>query len=220
MTANDKCLERYPVPAAENGNPFISRLEIRKSVFVTRTMRCRNAGEARAIVSNVRQLHPDASHNCWAFVAGPPGNTACIGFSDDGEPHGTAGKPILNVLLHSGIGQICSVVSRWFGGIKLGTGGLSRAYQGAVSENIAGLPLLVCAPRLIFKVFLEYSLLDAFRRLLSDVEAELLQEEYGKNVKFLFSIPEDRVKEAQTRIRELSSGRVQLEQSAFDTCLN
>src|SRR5690606_7146777 len=88
----------------------------------------------------LRAEYPDATHNCWAFVAGPPGDTASIGMSDAGEPHGTAGRPMLDVLLHSDVGEVVAVVTRYFGGTKLGTGGLVRAYGGAVQHALAELP--------------------------------------------------------------------------------
>ena len=83
---------------------------------------------------------PDATHNCWAYVAGPPASTGRVGMSDAGEPHGTAGRPMLTVLLHSGVGEIAAVVTRYYGGIKLGTGGLVKAYGGAVLAALEALP--------------------------------------------------------------------------------
>ncbi|MFQ8890076.1 MAG: IMPACT family protein [Bilophila wadsworthia] len=83
---------------------------------------------------------PDATHNCWAYAAGAPGQTSKVGYSDDGEPHGTAGRPMLTMLLHGGVGELSAVVTRYFGGIKLGTGGLVRAYQGMVKLGLETLP--------------------------------------------------------------------------------
>lgn len=211
MSASDKRVERYQVPAAGMAEPFATRFEIRRSVFLAQTARCASAVEARDFVSSIRNSFPDATHHCWAFAAGSPGDTARIGFSDDGEPHGTAGKPILNVLLHCGAGQIAAVVSRWFGGIKLGTGGLARAYQSATLENVEKMPRVMLAPRVRFRASCEYALLDGLRRLLSDMEGVIEGEEYGANVNFLFNLPADRATEARERMREISSGRIQPE---------
>lgn len=211
MSASDKQVERYPVPAAGMADPFATRLEIRRSVFLAQTARCASSTEARDFVCSIRNRFPEATHHCWAFAAGSPGDTAQIGFSDDGEPHGTAGKPILNVLLHCGVGQIAAVVSRWFGGIKLGTGGLARAYQAATLENVEKMPRNVLTVRVRFKAYCDYALLDAVRRLLSDVEGAIETEEYGSHVNFLFNVPADRAKEATERMREISSGRIRPE---------
>ncbi|HSR43143.1 MAG TPA: YigZ family protein, partial [Longimicrobiales bacterium] len=106
---------------------------VRRSRFVTTLARAPDAEAAAAFVQRIRDEMPDATHHCWAFVAGPPGNTRAMGMSDDGEPHGTAGRPMLTALLHGGVGEVVAVVARWFGGTKLGTGGLARAYAGGVS---------------------------------------------------------------------------------------
>ena len=101
---------------------------------------------ARAFVEQIRTKHADATHNCWAFVTGAPGHSGQVGFSDDGEPHGTAGRPMLQVLLHCGVGEITMVVTRWFGGVKLGTGGLVRAYQDSVRSGRPGTHLPARGP--------------------------------------------------------------------------
>lgn len=95
---------------------------------------------AKAFIERIKQEFPDATHNCWAYAAGAPGQTSKVGYSDDGEPHGTAGRPMLTMLLHGGVGELSAVVTRYFGGIKLGTGGLVRAYQGMVKLGLETLP--------------------------------------------------------------------------------
>ena len=91
---------------------------------------------AAALVARLREEFPDANHHCWAFVVGPPGSTARVGSSDAGEPSGTAGRPMLEALVHGPVGDAAAVVVRWFGGVKLGTGGLARAYSGAVRDAL------------------------------------------------------------------------------------
>ena len=83
--------------------------------------------DAKIFIARIKDEFPDATHHCWAYVAGPPGDTAQIGMSDDGEPHGTAGKSILTVLLYSEIGETVAVVTRYFGGTKLGTEGAGKS---------------------------------------------------------------------------------------------
>lgn len=112
----------YRVPAGHH------RVEdvVARSRFVTTLAHAPTAAAAHAVVAQIRDELPDATHHCWAFVAGSPGSTTHIGLSDAGEPKGTAGRPILTVLLYSGIGEVVAVSSRWFGGTKLGTGGLAH----------------------------------------------------------------------------------------------
>ena len=119
---------RYLIPA---GRHRVEQ-EVQRSRFLTTVEPVASAEEARAFVARVSAEFPDANHHCWAFVVGPPGSTASVGLSDDGEPHGTAGRPMLTALLHGGVGDIAAVVTRWFGGELLGKGGLVRAYTGGV----------------------------------------------------------------------------------------
>src|SRR5512136_3037013 len=130
-------MSRYPVPAGS------ARVEetILRSRFIASAAPAATVEEARAFVAALRAEFSDATHNCYAYVAGPPGSTAQVGMSDDGEPGGTAGRPMLAVLLGSGVGDLVAVVTRFFGGTKLGTGGLVRAYSGGVKAALAQLPL-------------------------------------------------------------------------------
>ena len=141
MAERNNASLRYSIPATGREKPHITELVIKKSRFVTQASHCVSAEDARGFTAEIRAHNFNASHNCWAFNALAPGQTGLSGSSDDGEPHGTAGRPMLQALLGSGVGEICVVVSRWFGGIKLGTGGLCRAYRQAVTENLATLPM-------------------------------------------------------------------------------
>ncbi|NCW45442.1 MAG: YigZ family protein, partial [Gemmatimonadaceae bacterium] len=111
---------RYQVPRERH------RVEqvIDRSRFICTVERVQSVEEAQAFVRAMNAEFADATHNCWAYVVGAPGSTDRIGMSDDGEPHGTAGRPMLTVLQHCGVGEIAAVVTRYYGGTKLGTGGL------------------------------------------------------------------------------------------------
>lgn len=111
--------------------------EIKKSRFITQLIPVDTAELAKANVEAVRKEHPQARHHCWGYVLGRADDSMLWGFSDDGEPSGTAGKPILSQLSGSGIGQMLAVVTRYSGGIKLGTGGLVKAYGGGVAQALA-----------------------------------------------------------------------------------
>lgn len=128
-------MSSYNVPDLAPGEIHREEEVIRRSRFIVSMARVQGPDQAKAFIERIRVEHPDATHNCWAFQAGPAGSTAFAGCSDDGEPKGTAGRPMLTVLLHCGVGEIAAVVTRYFGGTLLGTGGLVHAYQGMVKKG-------------------------------------------------------------------------------------
>ena len=125
-------MESWLIPA----EPVTFVEEIKKSRFITLLAHTNGVEAAKAFVESVRMQHPDARHHCVAWVAGPPNDSQKLGFSDDGEPAGTAGKPMLSQLMGSGVGEITAVVVRYYGGILLGTGGLVKAYGGGVQQAL------------------------------------------------------------------------------------
>lgn len=131
---------RYPVPDLALGHRYEVAIEIERSRFITWLAHAPDSHASDQLLAAARRSHPNASHHCSAFVAGPPGEQVKIGFSDDGEPGGTAGRPMYQALAGDGIGQVAAVVTRYFGGIKLGTGGLARAYTQAVMAALAEVP--------------------------------------------------------------------------------
>ena len=118
-----------------NGS-FTAEIEVKRSRFIAVCAHTAGLAEAKAFIKSLKQLYPDARHHCYAYIAGSPSNSNLYGYSDDNEPSGTAGRPIFNHLVHSGIGEVSIVVVRYFGGTKLGTGGLARAYSDATKQVI------------------------------------------------------------------------------------
>jgi uncharacterized YigZ family protein len=194
---------RWRIPAGRHESEQV----IDRSRFRCTIERVTSPEAAGAFVRAVQQATPDATHHCWAFVAGPPGSTSHIGFSDDGEPHGTAGRPMLTVLLHSAVGEIAAVVTRWYGGVKLGTGGLARAYGGAVQDALASAPLTwrVDAVPLVLRV--EYGAVTPVRALLQELEAEVQHEEYAALVRYDIMLARDRVAALTRLVADLTRGR-------------
>ncbi|KAA0012049.1 IMPACT family protein [Billgrantia pellis] len=131
---------RYPVPDLPIGTWRESLTEVEKSRFIAWLCHAPDAAAFEAVLAEARRAHPNASHHCSAYIAGPPGEQNAIGFSDDGEPGSTAGRPMYQVLEGAGLGQVGCVVTRYFGGTKLGTGGLARAYAQAVAQGLETLP--------------------------------------------------------------------------------
>ena len=198
---------RYLIPATSHR----VEEEIRHSRFVTSVGGAPTVEAARAFIAGVSNEFADASHNCWAYVVGPPGSTSQIGMSDAGEPHGTAGRPMLNVLLHSGIGDIVAVVTRYFGGTLLGTGGLVRAYSGGVQLALQTLPTMEHVPSVELIVVVEYTTVTLLQRLLPEYEAELTHQEFAADVTFRVKVPIERVAPFTTRLTDLTHGQALIE---------
>ena len=199
-------MTRYAVPAADTRQPHCTELVIRRSRFFTQCAHTPGPAAARAFVEQVRRQHADATHNCWAYAAGAPGNSAQIGSSDDGEPHGTAGRPMLQIIMHSDVGELCMVVSRWFGGVKLGTGGLVRAYQDSVRENLVSLPLRQRVPEARLALRLAYAHLDGLRRMLPVYEARIEAEDYQAEASLELLLPQEHIAAFETALAGISNG--------------
>jgi len=178
---------RYPIPAAT------ARTEetILRSRFIATVAHADTVEGARALVSEVSEEFKDANHNCWAYVIGPPGDTSRVGMSDAGEPHGTAGRPMLDVLLGSGVGDIVAVVTRYFGGTKLGKGGLVRAYSGGVKAALEGLELRELVQTVTVRVTIAYADVTSFKHSLPQFEGEVTEESYGTDVVMVVVLPEE-----------------------------
>ena len=164
---------------------------LKKSKFITTLAHAASPEEARQIIAGLKTEFSDANHNCWAYVAGPPGDTAQCGMSDDGEPHGTAGKPMLNVLVHCDVGEIVAVVTRYFGGIKLGKGGLVRAYSGAVQDALDSLKRIEKRTWSRGSIVVGYKRLEPAKRLLAASGARVLTENYIEHVIIEYEVPEE-----------------------------
>lgn len=168
----------YPIPA----RPARSETVIKRSRFITTLVHAPSAAAARDHVRSLREKYPRANHHCWAFVAGPPGDSREIGCSDDGEPHGTAGKPMLQVLLNCGVGEIVAVVTRYFGGTKLGKGGLVKAYTQGVQAALSDLRLTEKREWTALAVSCSYAELDNVKHLCNQFGARIRDTEYGERV--------------------------------------
>lgn len=195
---------RYAVPAARHRVEQI----IDRSRFLCTIERVRTVEEAQAFIREMNAEFPDATHNCWAYVVGAPGSTDRIGMSDDGEPHGTAGRPMLTVLQHCGVGEIAAVVTRYFGGIKLGTGGLVKAYGGAVQEALASLPTEERVDTVTVQFAVGYALVGAVQQLLPEVHADVLEQDFGVEASFTVRLPRVDLSALTERLGNLTRGAV------------
>lgn len=194
---------RYPIPARR----LRCEIEVERSRFIATVQEVNSPEAAQALVAELKAEFPDASHNCWAYLVGPPGSCDRIGLSDDGEPHGVAGKPLLTCLQHSGLGDVAVVVTRYFGGIKLGKGGMVKAYTAAVQAALEMLPRGVRIAWRELELRFDYSLVAPLERRLPEYEAELLAADYAVQVSFRLRLPEERVNTFSRMFEDLSGGR-------------
>lgn len=170
--------------------PHINEIEIKRSRFIAHAIPLNHTSELQQLQAQLQLEHNKASHHCLAYILGGPQQPRAAGSSDDGEPTGTAGKPMLNVLLQQKIGDVGVVVTRYFGGTKLGAGGLIRAYGQAVAELIKVLPLEGVETRLELVVDYPYNMEPQIKRLLSQSSIAVVDESFGESVTKQLSIVE------------------------------
>jgi uncharacterized YigZ family protein len=164
--------------------------EIKRSRFIAAIGRAVDKKKANEFINRIKTLYPDARHHCYAFVAGCPANTSDIGMSDDGEPQGTAGKPMLSILQYSKIGEIVVVVTRYFGGTKLGTGGLVRAYSSSVQLALLKIKLEEFVKLRIVRISFPYSYESSIRYVFEKMNVGIKKIDYGDNVIMNIEFPE------------------------------
>ncbi|MDR2218051.1 IMPACT family protein [Yokenella regensburgei] len=199
-------MESWLIPAA----PVTVVEEIKKSRFITLLAHTEGVEAAKAFVESVRAEHPDARHHCVAWVAGAPDDSQQLGFSDDGEPAGTAGKPMLAQLMGSGVGEITAVVVRYYGGILLGTGGLVKAYGGGVSQALGLLTTLCKMPLTEYTLQCEYGQLSGIETLLGQFSGKITDSDYQVNVSLRVALPASEVANFSAKLADFSRGSLQL----------
>lgn len=182
--------------------------EIKKSRFITYLQHTEGLEDARAFWANIKQEHPNARHHCWAAVAGKPTDSLQLGFSDDGEPAGTAGKPMLSALQGSQLGEISAVVVRYYGGILLGTGGLVRAYSNGVQQALKLIESEIKVERTPFKLDCDYGQLNLVQQLCEKYQVEILSQDFQENIHLILGISEKTVDVFSLELTEKSAGRL------------
>ncbi|MGO3344971.1 MAG: YigZ family protein [Marinomonas sp.] len=185
-------------------------LEIKNSQFITTVSRTKGRDAAKAFIGEMRNRYPDANHNCWTFVAGAPNNVHLWDQSDDGEPKGTAGKPMMNVLQHSNCGETTVVVTRYFGGIKLGAGGLVRAYSQAVQEALSQTEFENIYPREPVQLTIAYSLLGKVEYFLEHSDIEISNKTYTDSIVIDLAVIERTWPEQKQTLTDLCQGSLTL----------
>lgn len=183
--------------------PVCSALLIKKSRFIGCVQPVHDRSEAQAIVSALRAEHPGAAHVCWALLAG--GQSAAV---DDGEPSGTAGRPMLDVLRHQGLEGALATVVRYYGGVKLGAGGLVRAYTDCVAQALKSAEKIPRIAQTVLACTVPYAQEGLLRREIERAGAQLLRVQHGSTVCFEVRLPAAQAVDWQAEIGELTQGRV------------
>jgi len=190
-------------------HPVTSILEIRKSRFLAWVEPIADRGAAQSRVNELRMLHPGCAHVCWALLAG--GHSAAV---DDGEPSGTAGRPMLEVLRHHELDGVLAIVVRYFGGVKLGAGGLVRAYTDAVAQALLQAEKIEHIPSQTLCCEFAYAHEGIARNLITELGGELLAVSHGQAVRLQVRLPATAVSALQRQLLSVTRGELKWEAGA------
>ncbi|CAN0626641.1 putative IMPACT family member HI_0722 [Burkholderia multivorans] len=181
---------------------YIRELEIRKSRFIAFAIPVEDREAAMQALQRLRDEHPTATHVCWALLAGGQS-----GMSDDGEPSGTAGRPILEVLRHHDLDGVLGAVVRYYGGVKLGAGGLVRAYTDAIASTLLDAERIERIRMARLAIEIGYPDEARVRRWIEQAGYELVDSAYGMTVRLVMRLPETAVDDARAALFDLAQGR-------------
>ena len=197
-------MTEYYVPTKAGSGELTEK----RSRFIGNVMRCSSEEEARAFIQSVRSGYHDARHNCWCYIIR---NDGILRYSDDGEPQGTAGQPMLDLFRRSNVEDICCVVTRYFGGILLGPGGLVRAYTkcAALALEDAGISVVRLWKK--YRYVSSYGLYERLRNEVVSAGGFIAETEFGADVTVFALLPEESHSVLNTRIRDLSSDSISIE---------
>lgn len=198
-------IEKYLSVAGE----CVTQKVIEKSKFITTSRHVESEDEAREFIAEISRKFSDATHNCYAYIPDLTGNAPR--FSDDGEPQGTAGMPMLEVLKNKALVQIAVVVTRYFGGMKLGAGGLVRAYSGCVAENIEDTDIVSYETCYELNVITDYSAVDTALRFFAENGADIINTEYLNEVKFTVAVKKNDEEKFNASLVNRLNGKVKIE---------
>ena len=188
--------------------PGSSDVEVKKSHFLCKLKNVRSEEEARAFIDEVRKTHYDARHNCFAMRLGSP-DKVFERSSDDGEPQGTAGKPMLDILKGAELYDVCAVVTRYFGGTLLGTGGLVRAYSDSLKEGLASSEIAELTKGTELQITAGYGLAEKVKRMAAAEGAYTLKEEYGAECTLTYLVRQEQEQSFNAKLTAISNGQLE-----------
>lgn len=180
-------------------------IEIKKSRFIGFAKKANTRQEAITFINELKQSYPDSRHICWGYLIGDPNNSTNAGCNDDGEPSGTAGKPILAQINYSNIGNVVVAVVRYFGGIRLGAGGLVRAYRESAQKSLLELETKEYIPIEEILIELPFNEESAIRKAISNLHGEILSCDYGTMIKIRGLLPVSSIQELDFLISSMAA---------------
>lgn len=183
----------------------------KKSRFITFVTQVKSKEEAAARLRVIAEREVGASHNCCAYIIGNPSSPEDIHCSDDGEPSGTAGKPLLTILLHNKIGNVLVVVTRYFGGIKLGSGGLVRAYSNGLKMALQEIVLNEYVAKRRLRISFHYQFEGVIQHICKENDVVIVDAKYEAEPCFYLDVVERQLETFIAQLQEVTCGRIQLE---------
>lgn len=194
-------MTEYFIPTGASETELVEK----RSRFLGHVWPVESEGEARARIEEIRKKHYDARHNCWCYRIREGGVER---YSDDGEPQGTAGQPMLNVFQREGVTNVVCVVTRYFGGILLGAGGLTRAYSKGARDALCAAGYAVMGQWAVVSIPCTYAMLERVKLEVAAQDGTVDDTEYGADIRLTVSLPAERVDALQDRLTELSAGNI------------
>lgn len=192
-------MSEYFVPAGSGEAEFVEK----RSSFLGHVRFAGTEDAAREFINEMKKKHYDARHNCWCYII----REGAVRYSDDGEPQGTAGLPMLEVFRREGVENVVCVVTRYFGGVLLGTGGLLRAYTKSAKDALDAAGIAAVRRWVKLETACPYSLLERMKTECMALEGAVSDVEYGADVRMSFLLPEAKAEAFCARVTELSAGQ-------------
>ena len=195
-------MTEYYIPTQESEATFVEK----RSEFIGHVWRVESEEEARAQIEATKKKHYDARHNCWCYII----RGGAVRYSDDGEPQGTAGQPMLNVFQREGVENVCCVVTRYFGGILLGAGGLVRAYTQSAKDALDAAGISVGRRWVAMEVPCTYSMFERARLEIAAFDGVIENVDYGADVVLSALLPEEKAADFAAHILDMSAGTIEV----------
>lgn len=193
-------MDSYRIPTGNGASEYVEK----RSRFLGLVQPVSSEDEAREIIAACKKQYHDARHNCWCYLIGEN----IVRYSDDGEPQGTAGQPMLNVFQREGVTNVVCVVTRYFGGILLGAGGLTRAYSKGARDALCAAGYAVMGQWAVVSIPCTYAMLERVKLEVAAQDGTVDDTEYGAAIRLTVSLPVERVDALQERLTELSAGSI------------
>lgn len=195
-------MTEYYIPTQESETVFVEK----RSEFIGHVWRVETEEEARSLIEATKKKHYDARHNCWCYII----RGGAVRYSDDGEPQGTAGQPMLNVFQREGVENVCCVVTRYFGGILLGAGGLVRAYTQSAKDALDAAGISVVRRWVAMEVPCTYSMFERAKLEVAAFDGVVENVDYGADVVLSALLPEEKAADFAAHILDVSAGTIEV----------